>query len=438
MPLSAGTQHALRRMNIVRPTPIQAAAIPPLLAGRDVVGQARTGSGKTLAYGVPLVERIDPTRAQLQALVLVPTRELCAQVCDVLVELGQPNGVRLARLLGGVPLEPQQLTLHSGAHLAVGTPGRVLDLIWRGSLDTTHLVMVVLDEADEMLDQGFEEQVEGILSCLVGPRQTALFSATVPEWVRHIAGRYCTDPVEVRVDPSPEDTPQAIEQIAYAVSMNDKVNALCTLLDEHPRDTVLAFGRSKRGVRALGAQLKSRGYTVEVLEGDMLQRDRDRAMNRFRSGQARVLVATNVAARGLDISAISLVVNVEVPDSVESFTHRSGRTGRMGRAGTVITLVSPREEYAWNRLVGLLGRPITVVPFARRHDVAPDVIPLADAPARPLHHRPLEDRAVRTLIRHGHAAGGPPPLAAAHRPSPPPPAAAPEGLAARPGRLVRW
>ncbi len=437
LPLRNTTLRALEAMGITIPTPIQAATIPPLLAGRDVVGQARTGSGKTLAYGVPLIERIDSSQDGLQAIVLVPTRELCAQVCDILVELGKPRGVRLARLLGGVPLEPQQLTLRSGAHLAVGTPGRVLDLIWRGSLDTTNARMVVLDEADEMLDQGFAEQVEHILACLVAPRQTALFSATLPDWVRDLIERYCQDPMIIRIDPMPQDVPPSIEQIAFAVSMNDKANALCTLLDESPDETVLAFGRSKRGVRALGATLKSRGYTVEVLEGDMLQRDRDRAMHRFRSGQARVLVATNVAARGLDITTVSLVVNVEVPDSVEAFTHRSGRTGRMGRAGRVVTLVSPREEHAWNKVIAMLGRPITVVPFARRHEVEPDIVPLIDPEPPSDRHQALEEHGVHSLLRQRHAISLPPSTGEASR-SAPATGLAPAALASRPGRLVRW
>jgi len=435
MALSAPTRRALQGMGISTPTPIQAAAIPPLLAGRDVVGQARTGSGKTLAFGVPLVERIDATASRLQALILVPTRELCAQVCDVLVELGRPSGVRLARLLGGVDLGPQQAVLRSGAHLAVGTPGRVLDLIWRGSLDTTNLVMVVLDEADEMLDQGFTEQIENILACLVGPRQTALFSATIPDWVRTLASRYCANAVEVRVDPSPEDTPPAIAQAAYVVSMNDKVDAVCKLLDERPGETMMVFGRSKRGVRALGATLRSRGSPVETLEGDMLQRERDRAMNRFRTGQARILVATNVAARGLDIGAVSLVINVEVPDSAEAFTHRSGRTGRMGRAGQVVTLVSPREEHTWSRMVEVLGRPIPLVPFAQRHLVAPELVPVPVATPAPTHHRALTGHAVRALQRHTHPFDTTPATQVGQGA---PPSGAPARLTAQPGRLVRW
>ncbi len=352
--LSSETRQALDKMGISVPTPIQAEAIPPLLEGRDVVGQARTGSGKTLAFAIPIVERCDPTVRGVQALVMVPTRELAIQVADVLGRLAEYHQMWVTLLYGGRPLGPEKEDLSNGAQIVIGTPGRIMDHLWQGNLPTQGLRFLVLDEGDEMLDQGFAPDVEKILSLLPEHRQMALFSATVPDWVMKTVARHMKDPVAVKVD-AQTDAPPEIEQVVFEVDAAGKMNALCTLLD-HRSGPLLVFGRTREGVERLAGQLKRRGYPVASLQGNLSQETRERIMAGFRSGRVQILVATNVAARGLDVAGIEGVIHYELPESAELFTHRSGRTGRMGAAGVAITLLTPEDAYKWRQIERALGK----------------------------------------------------------------------------------
>lgn len=355
----------LAEMGITTPTLIQARGIPPLLAGRDVVGQSRTGSGKTIAYGLPLIERIDPRLRRLQALVLVPTRELASQVAGVLFSLGGGRGVRVAQLIGGRSYLPQREALRLGAQIAVGAPGRVLDHLRQGTLDLSQLTFAVLDEADQMLDAGFAPDVERLLSAMPERRQLALFTATLPEMTTQIARRYLHEPVSVDAG-TPESRPaETVTQIAYSVPREHRLNALMTLLDRRREasGTTLVFGRTKHGVDKLARQLIARGYPVVALHGNMSQNARDRVITEFRSGKTPTLVATNVAARGLDVLSIEQVINYELPESAELFTHRVGRTGRMDNTGEAITLLIPDDMPQWRRFQRDLAMKVKPMPF---------------------------------------------------------------------------
>ncbi len=388
-------------MGIVEPTLIQERAIPPLLAGRDVIGQSRTGSGKTIAFGLPLVERLDPQLRRLQALVLVPTRELAAQVADVLASLDGGRGLRVAQLIGGRALGPQREALLAGAQIAVGAPGRVLDHLRQGNLDPRALRIVVLDEADQMLDAGFAPDVERILAKTPPNRQMALFTATLPEWTTELAQSYLRDPVSVDAG-SPQTRPApAIAQIVYLVPEGQRLAALTALLDRR-RDAegnTLVFGRTKHGVRKLAKQLEARGYPVAALQGNMSQNARDRVIADFRSGQAPMLLATNVAARGLDVLSIEQVINYELPESAELFTHRVGRTGRMDREGEAITLLTPEDMPAWQKMQRDLGVRIQRAPGHRKRCRCLRRLPCRSLRA-PLHdqRRPATRRRLRVRL----------------------------------------
>ncbi len=355
--LSPGTLAAIAAMEIETPTPIQAASLPALLDGRDVIGQARTGSGKTLAFGIPAVEVVDTRQRDVQVLVLTPTRELAVQVGGVLDLLGAGKGIRSALIFGGRALGPQRDELKRGVHVVVGTPGRVLDLLNQGALWLDRVRFLVLDEADEMLDRGFAPDVERIIARANANRQTALFSATVPDWVKTTASKHLHDPVSVVVDPNPEDA-APIDHVAYDVPGGDKLAVLKELLDYRDAGSAIVFGRTKHGVKKLARQLEGAGYPVVALQGNLSQNARDRVMADFRSGEAPVLVATNVAARGLDVTHVAQVINIELPESPELLTHRVGRTGRMGRAGRAITLLGPEDGVKWRQLERGLGRRI--------------------------------------------------------------------------------
>ncbi len=355
----------LSRMGIETPTLIQSRAIPALLEGRDVVGQSRTGSGKTIAYGLPLIERIDPRLRRMQALVLVPTRELAGQVASVLFSLGAGRGLRVAQLIGGRSYLPQREALRMGAQIAVGAPGRVLDHLRQGTLDLSHLTIAVLDEADQMLDAGFAPDVERLLSAMPETRQLALFTATLPEMTTEIANRYLREPVSVDAG-TPESRPApTITQTVYTVPREHRLAALMALLDRR-RDasgTTLVFGRTKHGVDKLARQLIARGYPVAALHGNMSQNARDRVLSDFRNGRSPVLLATNVAARGLDVLSIEQVINYELPETAELFTHRVGRTGRMDNTGEAITLLSPDDMAQWRRFSRDLAMKVRPQPW---------------------------------------------------------------------------
>ncbi len=342
-------------MEIHTPTAIQERSIPLLLAGRDVIGQAQTGSGKTLAFGLPLMERCDEQQRQVQALVLTPTRELARQVSQVLTALAKEAGIKVALIYGGRPFGPQETALANGAQVVVGTPGRVLDHLRRRTLRLERLRMLVLDEADEMLDQGFAPDVERILAMTPRSRQTALFSATIPPWVEKIAAKHLSDPEVLAAEEGDGSDPE-IDHFVVEAYREDKFRVLLRLLDEPAEGATLVFGRTKRGVRNLGRRLETQGYQVAVLQGNLDQKARDRALERFRSGVVPILVATNVAARGLDILNIGQVINYDLPETHELFTHRAGRTGRMGRSGRAITLVSATDLAKWQAIERGLGR----------------------------------------------------------------------------------
>jgi ATP-dependent RNA helicase DeaD len=357
--LQSATRAVLAAREISEPTPIQAEAIPALVAGHDLVGQSATGSGKTLAYGIPLVERVARNTRIVQALVLVPTRELALQVYAVLGDLAAGRRLSMALLVGGRPYGSQMGALRYGAQIVVGTPGRVKDHLDRGTLALDEVRMCVLDEADQMLDSGFGPAIEEILASTPSTRQTALFSATMPDWVATLQQKFLTNPVNVRIPPA-ADVQSAIEQIAYQVPQEQKMAALCTLLHATRGDSSLIFGRTKHGVEKLGKQLSKLGYTVGTLHGNKSQRAREAALSAFRLGQVPILLATNVAARGLDITGIDQVINYELPESSDLFTHRIGRTGRMGRQGKAITLLVPSDVPKWRRMAHNVGQGVTV------------------------------------------------------------------------------
>ncbi len=336
-------------MNITAPTPIQERSLPLLFAGRDLIGQARTGSGKTLAFALPMVEKVDPAIRATQAVVLVPTRELAQQVGDVVEALGRGRGVRTALVFGGRAMGPQISALRAGAQIVVGAPGRVLDLLGQGAMKTDRVSYFVLDEADEMLDRGFAPDVERILKFMPASRQTVLLSATVPEWVSQTADKYLRDPEMVHVDTRPEDVPK-IEHVIYDVPEGQKLPVLRTLLDGREDESVLVFGRTKHGVKKLAKQLVGLGYPAAALQGNLSQNARDAVMADFRARRVPILLATNVAARGLDVEHIGLVINYELPETTELLTHRVGRTGRMGREGDAVTLLAPSDESKWRQL----------------------------------------------------------------------------------------
>ena len=352
--LQPAVQRTLAAQGLQSPTPIQAEAIPALLAGRDVIGQARTGSGKTLAFVLPLVERVNPRTPGVQALVLVPTRELAIQVGSVLAPLAAARRLRHTLLYGGRSLGPEQRALHT-AQIAIGTPGRTLDHVRQGNLSLQGLTVFVLDEADEMLDRGFAPDVERIIAHAPRTRQTALFSATLPAWVADIAARHVRDAVTIEVD-ADMSAPPEIEHVVYDIDAAAKLDALRTLLDRRGREAVIVFGRTKHGVKKLAQRLEALGYPAAALQGNLSQNARERVMNGFRSGAVPILLATNVAARGLDVPEVGQVINYELPESAEWLTHRVGRTGRMGRAGQAITLLAPEEAAKWRQFEKVLGR----------------------------------------------------------------------------------
>lgn len=358
-------------MGIDTPTSIQERSIPVLLAGRDVIGQAQTGSGKTLAFGLPIMERCDAQQRHVQALILTPTRELAKQVGEVLTDLGKSAGISVALIYGGRPFGPQEASLARGAQVVVGTPGRILDHLRRKTLRLERLRMLILDEADEMLDQGFAPDVERILALTPRSRQTALFSATIPPWVQKIKARHLTDP-EVLMSEEGDGSDPDIEHVVMEAYTEDKFKLLLGLLAEPVEGGTLVFGRTKRGVRNLGQRLQNAGHQVAVLQGNLDQNARDRAMEQFRSGRVPILVATNVAARGLDILHIARVINYELPETHELFTHRVGRTGRMGRSGRAITLVSATDLTKWQAIERGLERKLP--------RVSPNGSPIAPRP----------------------------------------------------------
>jgi ATP-dependent RNA helicase DeaD len=352
------------------PTPIQSKTIPPLLAGRDLIGQAQTGTGKTAAFAIPILEGLDLGRAEVQALVLTPTRELSIQVAEAIHTYSKHMGpVRVLPVYGGQSIQPQLRRLRAGVHVVVGTPGRVMDHLRRGTLTLGALKLVVLDEADEMLRMGFIDDVEWILGQIPGARQTALFSATMPKEVRRIAERHLKDPVLIEIEHKTLTVP-TVEQRYVHVAEPLKLEALTHLLESEAIEAALVFVRTKTGAANLGERLQARGYTAEAMHGDMSQAQRESVIRRLRSGQVEIVVATDVAARGLDVGRISHVVNYDMPYDPETYLHRIGRTGRAGRAGKAILFVTPREQRMMREIERFTRQRIEAMKMPTRADVA--------------------------------------------------------------------
>jgi ATP-dependent RNA helicase DeaD len=336
-------EQAVTELGYSEPTPIQMGAIPALLEGFDVLGQAQTGTGKTAAFGLPLLQKLDKSARGVQALVLTPTRELAIQVSEALSSYGQHLKIRVLPIYGGQSYTRQINALNRGVQVVVGTPGRMLDLINQKSLDLSGVRYLVLDEADEMLKMGFIDDVEAILSEIPAERQTALFSATMPVQIRRLAERYMREPQEVTIQRA-QMTVEGTEQRYYLLQESSKVAALARLLETEELTSALVFARTKAGVAELAETLLMRGFMAEAIHGDLTQEAREAALRRFRNGQMTILVATDVVARGIDIQDVSHVINFDMPYDPEDYVHRIGRTGRAGRSGIAITLVTPRER----------------------------------------------------------------------------------------------
>ncbi|WP_345750430.1 DEAD/DEAH box helicase [Microbacterium rhizophilus] len=360
---------AIRDLGYETPSPIQRATIPTLLSGRDVVGMAQTGTGKTAAFALPILERLDTARKVPQALVLAPTRELALQVAEAFESYAaQMPDVRLLPVYGGQGYGVQLSALRRGVQIVVGTPGRVMDHLAKGTLDLSELDYLVLDEADEMLKMGFAEDVEQILSQTPEEKQVALFSATMPAQIRRIAQQYLRDPEEISVK-SKTATNANITQRYLVVSYAQKVDALTRILEVENFDGMIVFVRTKNETETLAEKLRARGYSAAAINGDIPQNLRERTVNQLKEAKLDILVATDVAARGLDVERISHVVNFDIPTDTESYVHRIGRTGRAGRTGDAISFITPRERY----LLGHIERATRQQPTQMQLPTAEDV-----------------------------------------------------------------
>ncbi len=362
LPLLAPLQEALGKLGFTVPTPVQAQCIPLLLEGRDVLGQSRTGSGKTFAYGLPLLQRLNPDLRdrRLQALVLCPTRELATQVTTELRKAARcMAGVRILEVCGGQPGWTQRQSLEQGVHVVVGTPGRCLEMFERGAMRPDALAMVVLDEADRMLDLGFEDQVVQILDGLPEDRQTVFFSATFPKNVQELSDTWLRNPASIVLPGEPLE----ILHHAHLAEPDARLDALLSVLRAHDPGSAIVFGNFKESVKRVAAALTAAGFSAGELHGDLEQPDRDRIMARLRNGSVRVLVATDVAARGIDVLGLDMVVNYELPPKADAYVHRTGRTGRAGQPGLAVALVSSREQERLARIAAELGLDIPLSPL---------------------------------------------------------------------------
>ena len=371
---------AVAEMGFETPTPIQARAIPLLLQGHDLIGQAQTGTGKTAAFGLPLIQKIDATQNQTQALILAPTRELAVQVAGEIHELAKHSNLRVVPIYGGQPIDRQFRALKNGAHIVVGTPGRVQDHMRRGSLSLQNIRFCTLDEADEMLALGFLEDMETILAELPENRQLAFFSATMPPRILALMKKFLRDPQHVSIE-GKKRTLETTNQAYYEVAPGKKLEALARVLDMETPGPTIIFCRTRQETNDLAENLRTRGYGAESLHGDMSQAERERVLRRFRDDQCDMLVATDVAARGLDIETVTHVINYDIPWDVEQYIHRIGRTGRAGRTGDAITFVEGRERRQLKLIEKMIGAQIKPVRLptaadisARRRDVFKDAL----------------------------------------------------------------
>jgi ATP-dependent RNA helicase DeaD len=343
--ISDPIKRAIQDMGFEEATPIQTKSIPLILEGKDIIGQAQTGTGKTASFGIPTLDKIDPNNKHLQALILCPTRELALQVAEELRKLSKyMTGIKTLPIYGGQPITRQIQALKKGIQIVIGTPGRVMDHMRRRTLKMDHINTIVLDEADEMLNMGFREDIETILKDISTDRQTILFSATMPKAILDIARTYQKNPDMVKVVHKELTVPR-IEQYYFELKPKDKFEVLTRLMDLHSPKLALVFSNTKKQVDEIVTQLQSRGYFADGLHGDLKQSQRDRVMNSFRNGSTEILVATDVAARGIDVDEVEAVFNYDVPQDEEYYVHRIGRTGRAGRAGKAFTFVVGKEQY---------------------------------------------------------------------------------------------
>lgn len=347
----------LEKLGFLEPTAIQAQAIPQLLSGKDVVGQAQTGTGKTAAFALPILERVDTNEGVVQALILTPTRELALQVTQAIRDLSGDRRLRVLTVYGGQAIDRQIRPLERGVHVVVGTPGRILDLLDRGSLKLNKVQWMVLDEADEMLSMGFIDDVEKILESAPVDRQTACFSATMPPSIRSLVNKFLRSPVTVTIK-QPKATPKRISQVVYLVPRGwTKAKALQPILELEDPESAIIFVRTRRAAAELTSELQAAGHSADEYHGDLNQSQRERLLTRFRQQQVRWIVATDIAARGLDVDHLTHVINYDLPDSVDSYVHRIGRTGRAGREGTAISLIQPLDR----RKLRLIERHVSQV-----------------------------------------------------------------------------
>ena len=350
---------AIDELGFMAPTAVQAQAIPILRAGKDLLAQAQTGTGKTAAFAIPIIEKVDPALKQPQALVIVPTRELALQVTREFGVIGKYRHAHEVAIYGGVPYGPQERALKRGAQIVIGTPGRLLDHIDRGTLSLSSIRIVILDEADRLLDMGFAPDVRKLLRLVPKQRQTALFSATLTGEIKDLAYRFTEKPEQIAIDPE-HRAQESVEQVYVEVLEEDKVRVLEELLRRWETEQVLVFRHTKRGVDRLLEDLQRRKLAVAAIHGDLTQRDRERTLEKFKNGEIKILVATNLAARGLHIEDISHVVNFDLPEDAETFTHRIGRTGRAGETGVAVTFVAEWDFEEFEQLREKAG-----VPFRR-------------------------------------------------------------------------
>ncbi|MCW6037005.1 DEAD/DEAH box helicase [Spirulina subsalsa FACHB-351] len=359
----------LEAMGFSEPTEIQTQAIPQLLAGRDVVGQSQTGTGKTAAYSLPILEQIDLQGSEVQALILTPTRELAQQVAQAIEDFWVNRKLRVLTVCGGQSIERQIRSLRRGVHIVVGTPGRVIDLLDRNELNLDQLQWVVLDEADEMLSMGFIDDVKKILRTTPEQRKTCCFSATMPGAIRELVQQFLKSPVTVTVS-QPKAAPTRIEQKIYMVPRSwTKIKALLPILEMEDPESGIIFVRTKRSAAEITSKLQDAGHSVDEYHGDLSQNQRERLVQRFRSGQVRLVVATDIAARGLDVEDLSHVINYDLPDNTETYIHRIGRTGRAGKTGTAISLIQPMDRYLLRRIERRVRQTLAVDKIPSRSDV---------------------------------------------------------------------
>jgi ATP-dependent RNA helicase DeaD len=352
LPLSGAVLRSIEELGFESLFPIQAQAIIPLLEGKDVIGQARTGTGKTAAFGVPMVERLKPEIRKVQGLILVPTRELAVQVSDNIKLFAKYTKLKVLPVYGGEPIHRQIRALTNGVHIVVGTPGRIIDLLKRGILNLSSVKTLVLDEADRMLDMGFIEDIEYIISRTPSNRQTSLFSATIDQTVMNVCNKYMKNPEKILVSKD-EIALTQMKQYYMVVNTHSKYEALCNILRENHIGKAIIFCKTRRGTSAIANKLGRNGYNVQAIHAGFTQPQRDRVINAFRDGKLKLLVATDVAARGLDIEGITHIINYDVPLEALVYFHRIGRTARMGQEGTAITLVSYGELSYFNNIKAL-------------------------------------------------------------------------------------